>query len=422
MTSISLTSYPVKDLSYEAMQQATILSKAARPLSLLHCLSDHGYTPLRAEQRMTERQVLARIRDGLTDYSQGTLHESVENFLQQALSFHPTSMTEVASKRSLEATFIATDSQRELYIRVFCSTKEKEEIPNPDYSKAYATRDTHFVRQLAGANLMHSLRLTCARAQEHLAVGLCKIDGNNYYLIAGPNLPGKDMDSLHAEIFKHPKESGERAKAISLFKRALEKLAITLGEMHSFKATPQKITPEILSAFQTRIDSKLKAYQKAGGDQLERIKAVMEKQMAELSASQAYLTYYHGTANLRKFFYNAETDTLMMKDLCETHPSMGLKDEPLGLFAGHDIASPLQDILFETLLHESEESTLSEELCETFNAIYRKTVGNFFQPGLCQIERSLRRLEKYPGCLNPGDDPFKKKSLELCNRLFIQDQ
>jgi hypothetical protein len=49
---------------------------------------------------------------------------------------------------------------------------------------------------------------------------------------------------------------------------------------------------------------------------------------------------------------------------------------------------------------------------------YRKTVGDFYQPTLFEIERSLRRLERYPSCLAPGDDLFKKKCLILCNELF----
>lgn len=405
----------------EAVQQATALAIEGRPQTYLHCLSDHGRSPQRAAQRRAERQALTRIKEGLLNYSKGSLEESLNNFLLQTLAFCPTSVIEIPSARSKETTFIVTDGKRELYIRVFCSDKEMEAIPDRDFSQAYNTRDTHFIRQLAAVDLMRTLHLSTAQHQEHLAIGQCTVGGSDYYLVAGPNLPGRDMQSLHAEIFKHPKDSQERADAIAVFKRALTKLAITLGEIHSISATPQEITPDILQAFQSRIDLKLEAYQAAGGSQAKKIRTIVERQLDELAKSQAFLTYHHGSANLKKFFYDVTSDTLAMKELYEAHPSMGKKGEPLGLFAGHDINSPLEDIIFETLRLDEEPSTLTKELCETFNATYRKTVGTFYQPALVQIEQSLRRLERYPGCLNPENDLFKRKSLSICNQLFNLD-
>lgn len=402
----------------ESIKQATTLSKEARSKTFLHCLSDHGCIPLRAEQRTRERQILQLVRESLTDYSQENVRKSVENFLLNSLSFRPISMVEIKADKPKEAIFIASNNDQELYIYVFCSDNEKEEIPSPDFSKAYKTRDSHFIRQLAAADLMRSLHLSAAVPQEHLSAGFCKIDGSNYYLVAGPNLPGKNMSLLHADIFKYPKGSEERAKAIKVFKRALTNLAVTLGEMHSINATPQQMTPEILSAFQERIDSKLKTYQAAGGDQGDKIRAVLENQLAELAKGQVSLTYYHGCANLNKFFYDEQNDKLIMKEIYEAHPSMGLNGEPLGLFAGHDIVSPLENILFETLRLGEDDSVLADELCETFTQTYRKTVGVHYQPALFEMEKLLRRIERYSGCLNHGDDPFKKKCLKFCNELF----
>lgn len=405
----------------EEVQQATVLAIEGRPASYLHALSDHGFASLRAEQRQHERSVLKRVREQLTDYSQGNLRESVTYFLQQTLDVSPVSMVEIPSKRPKETTFIAFDGQQEFYIRVFASEKEKEEITPLDTSKAYRARDSHFIRQLTAADLMKSLQLTHALPLEPLAVGFCTIEDSYHYFVAGVNVPGKNLQLLHAEIFKHPEGSEQRAHAISIFKCALTNLAITLGTMHSKNATPIKLTPEALSAFQTRINAKLKACQEAGETEeyIENIRKVVQRQLVALAESSSYLTYYHGYAMLKKFFYDEESDKIAMKELYAAHSSMGRNGEPLGCFAGHDVHSVLEEIRFETLRFEGgTPASLTEELCETFLTAYRHTVGDFEQPALLQLEQSLRRLERYPGSLSQTDDPVKQKSLALCRQLF----
>lgn len=410
--------------AHETVRHVTTLSKEARPSNYLYALSDHGYTLLRAEQRAHEREVLIRVRKLLPDYSEATLRESVKQFLIHQLKFPSVSMIEFPSKRPKETTFIASDGKKEMYVRVFCSDKEHEALVHPDFSKAYRTRDSHFLRQLAAGELFQSLHLSQLHTLKHLAVGYCQLDGSYYYFVAGHNPPGDSMQLLYKDIFNAPKASNQQLRAIHRFKKALVKLAITLGEIHSKNVTPIEVTPEILLSFQSRIDAKLEAYTQAGGQHTERIRSVLQRQLEELGYSKTSLTYYHGCALLKKFFYDDNSDKLSLKELYEAHSCVGREGQPVGLFLGHDIHSPLEEMRFEAL-HFEEESAIAEELCELFEETYRKTVGEFYQPALSQLEQSLRRLERYPECLKGGEerkdneDIFKKRCLALCNKLFL---
>lgn len=391
----------------ETVVHVSQLAVQARPQSELYSLSEHGFAPLKEEQKGLERDVMERIRAELTDYSKGSLRQSVENFLAQTLNFVPTSMQESVSKRPRESTFIATDGQRELYIRVFGSEK----------GYAGKTRESYFVRQLSGALVYEALGLPQVVYLKPLAVGFCQDDAGYYYFVAGENLPGKSLQQLHREIFKYPKTSTERAHATEVFKRALVRLGKALGTMHAKNALATKITPEMLTAFEARIDRKLKAYEKAGGDQVEKMRAGLNKQMAALSNRKAYLTYHHGSANLKKFFYDEATDTLGLKELYESHASMGQEGQPLGFFAGHDVNSPMIDILFEALRFE-EPSNLTAELIFTFSRAYENAAAGHFQPALIHLEQSLRTLEKYTSCLADKDEAYKQRCLNLCDRYF----
>lgn len=397
--------------SEEIVARVTELAIPARPQSELHSLSEHGFEPLRGEQKGLEREVMERVRAELTDYSKGTLRESVEHFLVQTLDFIPTSMQESISKRPRESTFIASDGHKELYIRVFGAERVD----------AGKTRASHFVRQLAGAKFYEELGLPQVVYLKHLAAGFCQDDTGYYYFVAGLNPPGKNLQQLHAEIFKTPRLSAERAHATEVFKRALARLGCALGAMHSKNAVAIKLTPEMLAAFQARIDRKLKAYAKAGGDRVENIRMVLSKQMAELSASNAYLTYHHGSANLKKFFYDEESDTLALKELYESHVSMGQDGQPLGLFAGHDVNSLLNDIVFERLHFEEGASNVTEELMRTFGMAYHHVAKDSFQPALIQLEQSFRILEKYTSSLTAKDDAYKQKCLKLCDQYFSRE-
>lgn len=406
------------------LSAASQLAKEGRPSSYLHCLSDHGYVPLRAEQRKLERSLMQKMKPQLTDYSKGSLNESVLNFLQQKISFIPTELKELSSYNKMgERAYIASDAQQEIFIRVFTSMGEEEIIEDPDYTEAYRKRDGYFARALSGNDLMQSLNLTSAKIQDLLAVGRCQENGIEYYLIAGFNVPGKTISEHLSNIFKFPKGSEDRAKEIAVVKRALEKLGAALAEIHSRQAVPQKMNAEIISAFQRRADKKLKSYQNAGGDQVEKIKAVLDRQIAALAASDANLTYYHGSANLKKFFYEPSTDQLSMIDLYEASPSIGQNGEPLGLFSSHDICSPIRDIYVETFQYEGQESNpeLREELSKAFMQAYRDRVGNLFAPAFYELEKSLRMMELLPHSLNPGNDLYKQKCLEMCNRHFYQN-
>lgn len=404
----------------EKVEQVTELVIQARPQSLFQSFSDHYHTAFRTEQRSLEREVMEQIRENLTDYSKGTLRESVEHFLQQTLFFTPTSMTKMVAKGLNEEIFIASDGEKELYIRAFGSDKPLKGIPHPN-SRAYRIA-SHFLRQLADGDLYKRLHLTHIRHLEHLAVGYCQTQDSYYYLVAGPNLPGKSMQQLHAEIFQHPEGSEERAHAIEIFKRALVRLGGMLGEMHAKLTTPVTITPEILASYQARIDSTLKAYQEAGGDDQFRkyIEETFRREMKKVSGKDAYLTYYLRSSNLKKFFYDEKTDTLGLKELYESHTSMGQEGQPVGLFIGRDAHSPLEDMLFKTLRFEGEgDWTLGAELHRTFFAAYRGAVGDVYQPNLDQLERSLRMLEKFTAAYLRADNRFKAASLKVCGDYFI---
>lgn len=410
--------------AHAIVSHVTTLAKEARPSTHLHALSDHGYIDLRAEQRAHEREVLNHTRPFLPQYSEVTLRESVKQFLIHQLKFPPVSILEFPSKRSKETTFIASDGRQEMYVRVFCSDKEKEAIIHPDLSKAYRARDSHFLRQLAAGHFFQSLNLSQLHPLKHLAVGYALLDGSYYYFVAGHNPVGDNLQVLYEDIFKAPKASTKQHRAIKRFKKGLVKLAITLGEIHSKNTVPIEMSPEILLGFQTRIDAKLQAYVQAGGDDVEKIRAALQKQLEVLASSKTSLSYYHGCTLLKKFFYDENSDTLSAKELYEAHSCIGRQDEPLGLFLGHDIHTPLEEMRFIAIRFE-EESPLVEECCTLFKETYLQTVKEAYQPALSDLEQLLRRLEHYPQCLKkdekatPSEITFKERGLALCNKLFF---
>lgn len=403
---------------HKTVERITELAIQARPKSYLYSLSDHGFTSLRSEQRRLEREALTRVREALTDYSKGTVRESVKNFLMRALSFPPIEMVESVSGRDKESTFIVSDGDHDLYVRVFCSDKEKDPIPALDDSKAYNTRDSHFIRQLAAADLMHRLHLVHVRSQKHLSAGFAQIEGDFYYFVAGPDLPGKNMQQMHTEIFK----SKERARATHVMQQALARLGNALGAIHAKNAVEMAVTPEMLMAFESRMEAKLKAYQRMGGEKVESIKAMLNKQLENLAKGHVYLTYCHGSANLKKFFYDEISDTLAMKELYEAHASIGQEGEPVGLFAGHDFISLHEELFFEThLLAKENASSLTHALLGAFTKAYHAAVGDFNQPALQEIERSLKMLERYTDCLQAPEDALNKISLKYCVEYFKSD-
>lgn len=389
---------------HKTVERVTEIAVQARPKSYLHGLSDHGFTPLSSEQRDLERAAMTRAREVLTDYSKGTVRESVKNFLMKALFFPPLEMVESVSAEDKESTFIVSDGDHDLYVRVFCSDKEKDN-----------TRDSRFIRQFAAADFMHRLHLPHVRFQKHLSAGFAQIGGEFYYFAAGPDLPGKNMQQMHAEIFK----GKEKARATHVMQQALARLGSALGAMHAKNAVEMKVTPEIFLAFESRIEAKLKAYQRMGGENVEGMKALLNKQLEDLARGHVYLTYCHGGAHLKKFFYDETCDTLAMKELYEAHASIGQAGEPVGLFAGHDFISLHEDLFFEThLLAKTGPSSLAHTLLSTFTKAYHAAVGDFNQPALQEIEKSLSMLERYTACLKTPEDALSKISSKYCIEYF----